>query len=64
MNRKSLCWQVEQPFSSEQMTQPVQLPPGPVPTASQTRVDGGGQWERKSQTIYVSNSDCIMGHIS
>lgn len=64
MNRKSLCWQVEQPFSSEQMTQPVQLPPGPVPTASQTREEGGGKWERNSQTMYVGSTDHLMGHIN
>lgn len=52
MNRKSLCWQVEQPFSSEQMTQPVQLPPRPVPTASQTRVEGGER-ERERESNHM-----------
>lgn len=59
MNRKSLCWQVEQPFSSEQITQPVQLPPRPVPTASQTRVEGGER-ERERVKPHVSAAQTVL----
>lgn len=54
MSRKSFCWQVEQPFSSEQMMQPVQLLPAPVPTASQTGKKGGGEHQHT-----MSCSDCL-----